>query len=209
MIDQQATTLIKARYNRIAGIFDAMEVLMEFRAKTWRQVLWNTVQTGRILDVGVGTGKNLPYYPKSGEIVGIDLSDRMLAKACQRAKDLQIPVELREMDAQALNFPDDSFDTVVASFVFCSVPDPVLGLRELGRVVKPAGKILLLEHVRLEGKFAGLLMDLLNPLVVRLVGANINRRTVENVRLAGLKLESVEDLTGNGLIKLIQARKSG
>ncbi len=110
------------------------------------------------------------------------------------------------MDVQALDFPNDSFDAAMAAFVFCSVSDPVLGMKELARVVRPRGKILLLEHVRLDRPFIGWLMDFVNPLVLRMVGANINRRTVENAQTAGLVLESVGDMTANGLVKLIKAR---
>lgn len=108
-------------------------------------------------------------------------------------------------DVQALDFPAASFDTAIATFVFCSVPDPVLGLRELARVVRPGGQVLLLEHMRSAGPLAGALMDVLNPLVVRLMGANINRRTVENVRTAGLCIEHVEDLGWGGIFKLSAA----
>jgi len=206
MIDPNATARTKARYNRMAGLYDRLEFLMEFPAREWRKRVWDQVRPGKILEVGIGTGKNMPYYPAGAEICGIDLSDGMLAQARERARREQVAIDLREMDVQALDFPADSFDTAVATFVFCSVPDPVRGLQELARVAKPEGKILLLEHVRLEGPWIGRLMDFLNPLVVRLVGANINRRTVENAKVAGLMLESVEDLTTNGLVKLIQAR---
>jgi len=205
-IDLAATEATRARYNRLAPIYDAMEVFSERRFRPWRQKLWSLVPGGRVLEVGVGTGKNMPYYPVGAEMTAVDLSDRMLAQARKHAAQEGVDVELHEMDAQDLRFKEDSFDVVVATFVFCSVPDPVRGLRELGRVVWPEGRIVLLEHVRVDRPVVGRLMDLLNPIVVRILGANINRRTVENVRRAGLTIERVEDLGPMGLVKLIVAR---
>ena len=109
------------------------------------------------------------------------------------------------MDAQQLDFPDDSFDAAAATFVLCSVPDPVLGLRELGRVVKPDGRIFLLDHVRIDRPVIGPLMDLLNPIIGRLTGANINRRTLDIVQRVGLNIETVTDLGPLGIVKLIVA----
>ncbi|PZN72599.1 MAG: hypothetical protein DM484_24245 [Candidatus Methylumidiphilus alinenensis] len=208
MIDLQATAQTKARYNRIAGIYDKLEYMMERRAQPWRRQAWDKVGPGKILEVGIGTGKNLPFYPEGGKICGIDLSNGMLEQARKRADRALQEIDLREMDVQALDFPDASFDAAVATFVFCSVPDPILGMQELARVVKPGGKIVLLEHVRLDHPFIGWLMDIINPLVVRMVGANINRQTVRNAQMAGLVLESVEDMMPNGLVKLIHAHSS-
>lgn len=158
------------------------------------------------MEVGVGTGKNIPYYPDGVHVTAIDLSEGMLSRARRLAKTLGLDVDLRQMDAQKLDFPADSFDTVVATFVFCSVPDPVIGLKELGRVCKPDGEIRLIEHMRARSEALGVLMDAANPLVVRTMGPNINRRTVENVTKAGLEIERVEDLSVQGIFKLIIAK---
>jgi ubiquinone/menaquinone biosynthesis C-methylase UbiE len=179
------------------------------RQRLWRlgrQRLWSLVPAGRILEIGVGTGNNMSYYPANAEVTAVDLSDKMLAQARKRAGSESVDVELHEMDVQDLSFKEDSFDTAVATCVFCSVRDPVRGLRELGRVVRPEGHIVLLDHVRVERPFIGRLMDLLNPIVVRTTGASLNRRTVENVRRAGLIIEREEDLAPMGAVKLIVAR---
>lgn len=110
------------------------------------------------------------------------------------------------MDIQELAFPDNSFDSVVASYVFCSVPHPVQGLQEARRVCQPRGKIVLLEHVRSPNSWLGRLLDLLNPLVVRVWGANINRSTLTNVERSGLHIETTTSLW-IGIVKLIEARK--
>jgi phosphatidylethanolamine/phosphatidyl-N-methylethanolamine N-methyltransferase len=200
------TAATQARYDRIAPFYDLMDWATERSAfQAWREDLWSRVAPGRVLEVGVGTGKNMSYYPEGARVTAIDLSDRMLAQAKRRAKESGIDVDLRHMDAQDLDFLDDTFDTAVATFVFCSVPIPVRGLRELGRVVKPEGDIWLLEHVRINKPVIGPLMDVMNPVVVRIMGANINRQTVENVKRAGLEIVGVEDLRGE-LVKLIHAR---
>lgn len=106
----------------------------------------------------------------------------------------KLKVNLLEMDAQHLDFPDNIFDFVVSTCVFCSFPDPVAGLKELFRVCKPNGKVLMLEHMRSEHPFVGKIMDLLNPLTVRMTGANINRRTLDHIERAGLLIEENEKL---------------
>lgn len=205
--EKESSGATENRYNRIARIYNLSEYLVErLLYRRWRRRLWSLVTPGRGLEVGVGTGKNIPYYPSDSRITAIDMSPKMLKQARRQADRLGAHVELVEMDAEHLDFQDDTFDWAVATFVFCSVPSAVEGLRELDRVVKPDGPILLLEHVRIDRPVIGSLMDVCNPLAVRVTGANINRRTVENVVRSGLRIEAVEDLALLGLFKLITAR---
>ena len=205
MTDIKSTAKTRARYERIAPLYDAMEIFPERRYSSWRRHLWSMVQGPKVLEVGVGTGKNMPYYPDNVEVTAIDLTPGMLKQARQRASALGIDIDLQPGDVQALVFPDDTFDEVVATFVFCSVPDPILGLRELARVTKPGGRLLLLDHVRAENEIAGFVMDVLNPLAVRITGANINRRTAENVRQSGWQLEHVKNMGMKGVFKMLVA----
>ena len=207
-IDPQATAATRARYDRIARFYDRMGRSNERRFAPWRAALWRRIRGPRVLEVGVGTGKSMPYYPAGRAITAIDLSPRMLDQARTHAAHDQIVVDLREADVQALPFPDASFDTVIATCVFCSVPDPLLGLRELRRVLVPGGQLLLLEHVLSHRLLLRPTMDLVNPLIVRMMGANINRETVENVWRAGFIELQVEDLWLD-IVKRIEARPPG
>lgn len=205
-LESPATRITRSRYDRLAAIYDRMEEGGERSAfRKWRQALWRAVRGPRVLEVGVGTGKNMEFYPAGAQVTAVDLSPAMLQQAQAKAASRGCAVDLRLMDAQNLDFPDASFDTVVSTFVFCSVPDAVRGLREIRRVVKPGGQILLLEHMRSPNRVVGVLMDVLNPLVVRVMGANINRRTVDNVLVAGLTVVRVEDLALGGIVKMIEA----
>ena len=199
---------VKNRYNRIAPIFDAMEGLLEMVFfSTWRKIIWQKIEGGNILEIGVGTGKNFSFYPSGTAITAIDFSDKMLGRAAQKAEKHHIEVNLQLMDVQSLEFADNTFDTVIATFVFCSVPDPAQGLKEIQRVCKPGGKVLLLEHVLSSNPFLARIMDFLNPLIVMLVGANINRKTTETIKQSGLSSIHIDDVSGD-IVKIIEARKS-
>lgn len=183
---QKETAVTRSRYDCIAPIYDALEWVMEFRFHHWRRDLWRDVTSQeRILELGVGTGKNIPYYPANAPITAVDISERMLERAKKKAARLGRKVDLEVADAQFLPFPNGAFDTIVTTFVFCSVPDPIKGLCEARRVLKSGGRIVMLEHVLSERPVLRRLMQWLDPVTHRLWGAHINRNTVDNVRRAG------------------------
>ena len=183
------------RYDRLASWYDLLEAPMErLGFASWRARLLERIGGDRVLEVGVGTGKNIPYYPQGIKITASDLSPRMLERARKRASHLHKEIDFLEMDVQKLGFPEHHFDTIFATFVFCSVPDPVVGLRELRRVCRPGGRVFLLEHMQPRNPILGFFFDLLNPVAVRVTGANINRKTEENVRAAGWQIRLVEHL---------------
>lgn len=209
---------IKKRYNRVAPVYDSLEYLMEKgKMGDWRQKLWQKVNDRisqlnanndhlRLLEAGVGSGKNIEYYPDDIEIFAIDFSPRMIKEAEKKADKYNKRVNLIEMDIQDLNFEDNYFDLIVTSCVFCSVPDPVKGLSELKRVLKEDGRILMLEHMRSRNELVGKFMDWFNWVSLYTWGANINRRTIENIEKADLKMVEVNDLMSD-IIKEIELKK--
>ena len=203
------TAHTRSRYEFIAPLYDLMEWPVErLWYKKWRKALWQQISGPKILEIGVGTGKNIPYYPENIELTGIDLSPSMLKRAKRLLKKKQKDlVTLQEIDAQQMDFPDNTFDEVVATFVFCSVPDPVRGLQEALRVTKPGGRLHLLEHMKPQQSFLAKVMEKLDTPIHYLIGVHIARHTVANVEEAGWKIDRVIDLAAKGIFKKIEATK--
>ncbi len=204
---QDESEKIKKKYNRIAPYFDGLEGFLErIFLKKKRELLWSKAQGEHILEVGVGTGKNFPFYPPDTQVTALDFSQDMLKQARSKRHRNGISVEIVLMDVQSLCYADNSFDTVIATFVFCSVPKPIKGLQELYRVCKPGGQVLLLEHVLSSSPVKAMMMKILNPLVVLVFGANINRQTVKSIQSCGFE-KVVLDPASSDMVKLIQAIK--
>jgi ubiquinone/menaquinone biosynthesis C-methylase UbiE len=155
------------------------------------ELRWNKAERKKLLEVGAGTGKIFPFYQLGTEITSIDFSTGMLLHARAKARKYDVKASLLDINVQNLEFEDNTFHTVVASVVFCSVPHPVRGLMEVKREYKAGGKVVLLKHVLSDNPAAAWLMNTLNFLGFCLVGDKINRETVKDVINSGLAIERV------------------
>lgn len=202
---EQETERTRRRYDRIAPVYDLLEGAMERRFRLWRRELWALVEAGETLAMGVGTGKNLPFHPRDGRVIGLDISAKMLKRGLKRKVRLGASVKLQVADVQSLPHEDGRFDTAVATFLFCSVPDPVRGLREARRILRRGGRLLLLEHVLSERALLRCMMRWLDPIPAHVWGAHIDRDTVTKVRKAGFENLESHDLLLD-VVKIITAR---
>lgn len=188
MAVELTTSEISEKYNQFAHWYDWVEgvpgILGVSRLR--RRLLQRA--SGRVLEVAVGTGKNLYSYPANCRISAVDVSGEMLSVARKRAAKLSLDVSFLLADAEALPFPDKSFDTVVSSLSTCTFPNPVATLQEMARVCKPTGRILLLEHGRSNREWLGRLQDRRADRHARQLGCHWNREPLELVREASLNV---------------------
>jgi ubiquinone/menaquinone biosynthesis C-methylase UbiE len=199
------THRIREIYDKLAPSYDWHTALLEqLLLRRYRIRLLAGVR-GRVLEVGVGTGRNFPYYPEGCQITAVDLSPEMLKLAEQHAARLSLEVTLLMMDAQELTFPDDSFDIVVSSMTLCTILDPIKALSEMARVTVPNGRILLLEHGRSTYRWLSWLLDRLAPYQIHRCGCHPNRNIVALAQAADLVVLRVERHLA-GIIQLIYAR---
>jgi ubiquinone/menaquinone biosynthesis C-methylase UbiE len=162
---------------------------------------------GRVLEIGIGTGANLPHYPAEARITGIDESAEMLDVAARRSAALGGQASLGQVNAESLAFASGSFDVAVGSLVFCSVVEPLRALTEIRRVLHtPGGRLLLLEHMRPRNRPLAWLIDLVDVPWYAFNGrCHLNRQTHQTIVQAGFEIERMEGRLG-GFFRLIVAR---
>jgi ubiquinone/menaquinone biosynthesis C-methylase UbiE len=195
-------------WEKSAPHYDKQIALLE---KIWfvggREWLTTRAQ-GRVLEVAVGTGRNLPFYRADVSVTGIELSPAMLSIARQRATDLEvdIDVDLRIGDAQALPFGDQAFDTVICALSLCTIPDPATAIGEMRRVLVPGGRLLLLDHIGSNWPPIRAVQWLVERVTIRLAGEHFTRRQLPLVQAAGFDILEVERLKA-GSVERICAQK--
>jgi ubiquinone/menaquinone biosynthesis C-methylase UbiE len=162
---------------------------------------------GDVLEVAVGTGLNIPHYAPDVRLTGIDLSPEMLDIARRRARELERPVVLVEGDAHELPFADASFDSVVCTFGLCEIPDVPRALSEMNRVLRPRGRLLLVDHVRSNSRAVYLIQRMIDPLSVLLLGDHMTRRPSEEVRAQAFEINERERFRWGGIVERLAAAK--
>ncbi len=197
-------------YRSVARFYDLLDLPFEGRRYAPIRPQMFEGLTGAALDAGVGTGRNMPYYPAGLRVTGIDLSPSMLARARDRRDRLGLDVELLERDVCDSGFPDGRFDAAVATFLFCVLDDSLQlpALKELVRIVKPGGEIRMLEYVYSQNPRKRFVMRLWAPWVRLVYGATFDRDTERYVPQAGLEIVD-ERFLFEDIIKLIVARVPG
>ena len=202
--NQEVKKYIKQKYNRFAPWYDLMVAIPELMGigALRRKILEKA--SGEVLEIAVGTGRNLGYYSNNCRVTAVDLSRMMLEIASKRARSLGIEVNFLVMDSESIAFHDNSFDIVVESMSICTFSDPLATLREMARVCRKEGRILLLEHGRSDRGWIGRWQDQRADAHVKQLGCRWNREPLDLVREAGLKIISAERKL-LGIFHLIEA----
>lgn len=205
---EEATRRVRRIYDQEAARYDgAIRVCERLLFGGSREWVCSRA-LGDVLEVACGTGRNLPFYPAEISLTGVELSPEMLAIARNRAIVSGIEADLRSGDAHSLDFPDASFDTVVFTLALCTIPDPSLAVTEARRVLRPGGRLLLLEHVRSPLLPVCLLQRALEPLSIHFQADHLTREPLDYVRERGFEVEIIER-SKLGIVERISARKPG
>ena len=206
MASQRDTQRVRRRYDAMAGRYDDLiafaEKLLFGGGREWVC----SRAHGEVLEIAAGTGRNLPFYRADARLTAIELSPAMLEISRRRAEALGREADLRLGDAQDLPFPEARFDAVVCTLGLCTIPSPGLAVREAARVLKPGGRLLLLEHVRSPLLPVRALQTLLNPITVLVESDHLLREPLWNVEAEGLVVEALERSKW-GIVEKLAARK--
>ena len=191
-----------SHYDKAIGFFERKVFGVEHRGWACSRA------TGKTLEIAVGTGLNLPHYPAGIHLSAIDLSPEMLAIARSRAADLQPSVDLQVGDAHELGFEDETFDTVVVTYSLCNIPDPHRAVAEMKRVLRPGGKLILVDHIRSPIWPILWLQKLIEFFTSRLEGEHMTRRPLEQVRANGFEVQERERMKAGVIERLVAIKPS-
>ncbi len=196
---------IRQKYNRLARWYNILNALPEVLVvrKLRRRLLRHA--SGQVLEIAVGTGRNVRHYPQTCQITGVDFSPAMLEVARKEARRLGVKTRFLVMDAESLAFPDESFDTVVSSLTVCTFADPVAALREMARVCQADGRILLLEHGRSDREWLGRWQDRRADRHAMALGCRWNREPLDLVAHAGLTVVAARRVLF-GIFHILEAK---
>ncbi|MGL4936173.1 class I SAM-dependent methyltransferase [Cetobacterium sp.] len=195
----------KDKYSRVAKLFDKIE-----RNMPMKSVKENAVQmlNGKILEVGIGSGASLEYYPKDADVTGIDFSIGMLELAKKKSKLLDMKnITLLDMDIENMSFEDETFDSVFSSCVFCTVPNPEKGIGEVYRVLKKGGKAVFIEHMKSENEIINIALRFLNIFTKLILGTSLLRETEKTIRSVGFSKVVSRNIMLGDVVRFIVAEK--
>lgn len=199
--------------DRVRRIFDKQAPKYDRSMARFERVLFSgnrewacSRAEGDVLEIAAGTARNLEHYLEGVRLTGVELSPEMAELGRKRAKDLGREIDMRVGDAEALDFPDESFDTVVCTYGLCTIPDYRAAVREAKRVLRPGGRILLAEHVRSPNPIVRTIQRLIDPLAHRFGGDHLLREPVEPLADEGFEVEELKRSKA-GFVELVAARK--
>lgn len=213
LLHRNRTCPVPNETDRIRQIFDKQAPKYDRSMSRFERLLFKgnrewvcSRAEGEVLEIAAGTARNLPLYPPEVQVTGIELSPEMAALGRRRAEELRRRIDLRVGDAERLEFPDASFDTVVCTYGLCTIPDDGAAIREAKRVLRPGGRVLLAEHVRSPNPIVRAIQRALEPLAHRFGGDHLLREPLDHLVAEGFEIAEVERLKA-GYVELVSARK--
>ena len=213
MSNDRTSAEVAAENERVRRMWDKTAPRYDKKISFWERRLfagsreWVCSQAkGDVLEVAIGTGRNLEYYPPDVRLTGVEFSPAMLEVARQKAEDFGLQADRRIGDAQALEFPDDPFDTVVVTIALCSIPDDQRAISEMKRVLRAGGRLVMFEHVGSSNRFIRGGQRVLEFFTIRLEGDYLTRQPIRPLRAEGFDLETVERSKA-GIVERVVARK--